>query len=205
MNKFIFDNHFLSFVAIVLMVITAKHTIFDNAASSSENYQSSYNAVANKKNKSTAPESTKVSTDTSALSISEILKSEGHTNKQIVMLSRKYINTPYQKGGKNSRGFDCSGFVHFIYGKMGRKIPGNTDKLAKFGYEVPLKKAQKGDLIFFGHNNDEKPFHVGIVSNKPDVTLTFIHATTSKGVQEDTLLKKEYYTDKFLKVNRILD
>jgi cell wall-associated NlpC family hydrolase len=84
--------------------------------------------------------------------------------RAIVGLARQYIGTPYQWGGESPKGFDCSGFAQFLYGKSGIRIPRTTYTQWQAGHAVPHGQLQPGDLVFF-RGSDSKgglPGHVGV-------------------------------------------
>ena len=73
----------------------------------------------------------------------------------VVGIAMQYLGTPYVYGGSSPSGFDCSGFVMYVYAKVGVSLPHNA--AAQYGYGVPVDRSQlqPGDLVFFnglGHN-----------------------------------------------------
>jgi cell wall-associated NlpC family hydrolase len=74
----------------------------------------------------------------------------------VVGIAMRYLGTPYRWGGSSpSTGFDCSGFVMFVFSQVGVSLPHNA--AAQYGYGAPVSRAdlQPGDLVFFnglGHN-----------------------------------------------------
>ena len=86
--------------------------------------------------------------------------------QHIVALAHQYMGTPYVWGGESPKGFDCSGFAQFLYGKVGINIPRTTytQWTAPNGRAVKKSQLQPGDLVFF-RGSDSKgglPGHVGI-------------------------------------------
>jgi len=86
--------------------------------------------------------------------------------QRIVQLAHQYMGTPYVWGGASPKGFDCSGFAQYLYGKVGVSIPRTTytQWTARNGRAVPKSQLQPGDLVFF-RGSDSKgglPGHVGI-------------------------------------------
>jgi peptidoglycan DL-endopeptidase CwlO len=72
-----------------------------------------------------------------------------------VGIAMQYLGTPYVYGGSSPSGFDCSGFVMFVYAQLGVSLPHNA--AAQYGYGTPVDRSQlaPGDLVFFnglGHN-----------------------------------------------------
>jgi cell wall-associated NlpC family hydrolase len=73
----------------------------------------------------------------------------------VVGIAMQYLGTPYVYGGSSPSGFDCSGFVMYVYSKLGVSLPHNA--AAQYGYGTPVDRSQlqPGDLVFFnglGHN-----------------------------------------------------
>jgi cell wall-associated NlpC family hydrolase len=73
----------------------------------------------------------------------------------VVGIAMRYLGTPYVYGGASPSGFDCSGFVMYVYAQIGVSLPHNA--AAQYGYGTPVDKSQlqPGDLVFFnglGHN-----------------------------------------------------
>ncbi len=73
----------------------------------------------------------------------------------VVGIAMRYLGTPYRWGGSSPGGFDCSGFVMFVYAQVGVSLPHNA--AAQYGYGTPVDRSQlqPGDLVFFnglGHN-----------------------------------------------------
>lgn len=84
--------------------------------------------------------------------------SGGPTADAVLSLAKKYIGVPYVWGGESPSGFDCSGLVQYVFGKLGVKLPRVAEDQANVGTRVSAKDAQPGDLLFFG----SPVHHVGI-------------------------------------------
>jgi probable lipoprotein NlpC len=126
-------------------------------------------------------------------------------DQQIALLvaqARSYIGTAYQYGGNGQSGFDCSGLVCKIAQYAGVPMPRISNEQAAHGLPVSLSEIQIGDLLFFGTNGAKQINHVGMVTDvQGPERITFIHASTSKGVIED-LMSKEYWKKTFIKAKR---
>jgi peptidoglycan DL-endopeptidase CwlO len=78
------------------------------------------------------------------------------TRGGVVGIAMRYLGTPYQWGGSSpSTGFDCSGFVMYVFAQVGVSLPHNA--AAQYGYGSPVSRSalQPGDIVFFnglGHN-----------------------------------------------------
>ena len=67
----------------------------------------------------------------------------------IVNIALQHKNTPYQWNGKTPGGFDCSGFVQFVYSQAGFEIPRTSTQQFRSGCKVSRSNLKKGDLVFF--------------------------------------------------------
>src|SRR6187401_1375330 len=71
---------------------------------------------------------------------------------RLVSRAMKYLGTPYRYGGTTPAGFDCSGFVYFLYGAVfGQRIPRMPHDMAREGMQVGRDDLRRGDLVFFGY------------------------------------------------------
>jgi peptidoglycan DL-endopeptidase CwlO len=66
-----------------------------------------------------------------------------------VGIAMQYLGTPYVYGGASPSGFDCSGFVMYVFAQIGVSLPHNA--AAQYGYGTPVDRSQlqPGDLVFF--------------------------------------------------------
>lgn len=128
----------------------------------------------------------------------------------LIDLAKSFIGVPYKYGGSTpSVGFDCSGFVKFIYGNFGVEMPRTTSEIAHIGVEIPLDSCKKGDLIVFsGRNKASRPIgHVGIVTSDLCEPVSFIHSATSRnrGIVISAFDKYDYYKSRLVKVIRVVE
>ncbi len=79
----------------------------------------------------------------------------------VVELAKKYLGTPYVYGGSSPSGFDCSGFVYFLYKNMGVTLNRVAADQMKNGTWVPKNALQPGDIVGFA-NKSGYINHVGI-------------------------------------------
>ncbi|SNX54710.1 NlpC/P60 family protein [Thermoanaerobacterium sp. RBIITD] len=86
---------------------------------------------------------------------------ERTSNYDIVSIAKQYLGTPYVYGGTTPSGFDCSGFVQYVYKKAGKSIGRTTYDQYDGGRAVSLSNLQPGDIVFFSTSGNG-PTHEGI-------------------------------------------
>jgi cell wall-associated NlpC family hydrolase len=123
--------------------------------------------------------------------------------QKVIQVARSYIGTPYRYGGTTRKGIDCSGLLCTTFQAVNITLPRPSYEQAEYGQEVRLRDVRPGDLVFFSEKkSSNRVSHAGMVTavNGPE-NVTFIHASTSRGVVEDNLYK-EYYQKIFVKAVR---
>lgn len=113
---------------------------------------------------------------------------------KIIASAQKYIGTKYLYGGKNSKGFDCSGLVTRVFYDNKIDIRGNSTSLSKQGKGKTINDAKKGDLVFFKKGN--RVNHVALVAEISYNELWVIHSTSSRGVIKENILASNYWSSK---------
>jgi len=120
--------------------------------------------------------------------------------KSLVKEARTWIGTPYQWGGQDKNGADCSGFVMEVFRQaVGVKLPRNSRQQQKYCTPIRPEELAVGDLVFFSSaKSSGQVAHVGmyIGDNK------MIHSSSSKGVIE-TDLSQNYYVRYFYGAGRV--
>ena len=75
----------------------------------------------------------------------------------VVGIAMQYLGVPYVWGGSTPAGFDCSGFVSYVYAQVGVSLPHHAASMYGYGTPVSQSDLQPGDLVFFSGLG-----HVGI-------------------------------------------
>lgn len=97
--------------------------------------------------------------------------------RNILKTAYSMLGVPYMFGGISPGGFDCSGFVCYVFGKAGISLPRMADLQFEAVTHVPRSNLKTGDLVFF-ETYCPGPSHVGIYVGDGK----FIHASCSKGI-----------------------
>ncbi|CAN5923677.1 hypothetical protein BH11PSE3_BH11PSE3_46000 [soil metagenome] len=117
---------------------------------------------------------------------------------RLVSRAMKYLGTPYRYGGTTPAGFDCSGFVYYLYGAVfGQSIPRMPHEMAREGTTVGRSDLRRGDIVFFGYRGTFT--HVGIYAGEGQ----FVHATHRGSPVMVTALDSDYYRDRYMTAVRL--
>ena len=106
---------------------------------------------------------------------------------------------PYRDGGSDPSGFDCSGFVTYVFAQRGVFVPRTVSDQYQFGRRVDPTALEAGDLVFFT-TTAPGPSHVGIAISGGE----FVHAPSSAGVVRVEQLGSTYWASRLLGARRVL-
>lgn len=120
---------------------------------------------------------------------------EAGPGASVVQSAKDYIGTPYVWGGTSPGGFDCSGFIQFVYEEHDKIIPRTVNEIWNFSSHVDTPSI--GDLVFF-ETYQPGPSHLGIYLGNGD----FIHAGSSRGVEVSNI-SNEYWNTRYLGAKRV--
>jgi cell wall-associated NlpC family hydrolase len=104
---------------------------------------------------------------------------------------------PYRNGGTTPTGFDCSGFVQFVFGQHGVRMPRETREQFRVGRGVDKGRLQPGDLVFFT-TVAPGASHVGIAIGGDQ----FVHAPSERGVVRVEHLSSAYWNRRYVGARR---
>ena len=128
----------------------------------------------------------------------------------LIAFAKTQLGTNYcYANASPEKGFDCSGFVYFVFSHFDVKVPRSSKEFKNFGKTILLDSAKKGDVIVFTGTNSKKrsPGHVGIVISNENGIPTFIHSSSGKkkGVIISDFHESPYYKKRFIKIVRVVD
>lgn len=113
--------------------------------------------------------------------------------RRIIGISQEYVGIRYVFGGNTpSSGFDCSGYVKYVFAKAGITLPRTADSQYYAGTHISTTDLRPGDLVFFS-TYLPGPSHVGIYIGDGK----FMHASSSRGVTVDTL-SRSYWVSTYI-------
>jgi cell wall-associated NlpC family hydrolase len=119
---------------------------------------------------------------------------------RVVKVAQSLIGVPYRFGGVTPKGFDCSGFVGYVYLKAADVVlPRVSHDQARAGKPVSLDDLRTADLIYFKIEH-QKPLHVGIYLGRGK----FIHAPSTRGRVNIQSLSIDYWKKRYRGARRVI-
>ncbi len=119
--------------------------------------------------------------------------------QQLLDTAAKYLGIPYRWGGTTPAGFDCSGFVQYVYNECGYSITRTTyTQWDNDGTYVSRYELEPGDLVYFGSSGS--PSHVGMYVGDG----MMIHSPSTGSSIQYTSIDSGYYSSRFIGGKRIL-
>ncbi len=130
---------------------------------------------------------------------------KGVNRRELVDFAKTLTGIPYKYASTDpSGGFDCSGFITYVFNHFNIEVPRSSVDFTNVGEEINLINAKEGDLILFTGTVDsiETVGHMGIVTANAD-TLKFIHATSGRANGVTISGLTDHYKRRFVKVIRL--
>lgn len=118
----------------------------------------------------------------------------------IAALALSLVGAPYQFGGADAAGFDCSGLALYVHERFGLTIPRTASEQQRGARAVPLGELAPGDLVFF-HIRGRRVDHVGIYAGSG----RFVHAPRAHGTVAYGDLSEGYYRARLVSAGRYWD
>ena len=116
----------------------------------------------------------------------------------VISTALSFRGIPYRNGGSDPSGFDCSGFVQYVYAMHGTGLPREVHSQYRIGREVDRKDVKPGDLVFF-ETVSRGASHVGLAIGGDE----FVHAPSSRGVVRVEKLSGSYWASRFVGARRV--
>jgi cell wall-associated NlpC family hydrolase len=105
--------------------------------------------------------------------------------------------TPYRNGGADPSGFDCSGFIWYVFGQHGIRVPRSVGE--QFGEGIDVTGAlEAGDLVFFS-TQAPGASHVGMAIGGDE----FVHAPSSRGEVRVERISSGYWASRYVGARRV--
>jgi murein DD-endopeptidase len=124
----------------------------------------------------------------------------GQVSSALIQTALGFQGIPYRLGGDSpSSGFDCSGFVQYVFSLNYITLPRTVLEQSAVGRRINPRDARAGDLLFFA-TGSRGVSHVGIAT----AGSQFVHAPTDKGVVRIDSVESPYWRDRFLEARRIV-
>lgn len=115
------------------------------------------------------------------------------TGAEILSKAQSYLGTPYVYGGASPSGFDCSGFVYYVYGTFGISVGRTPAAQASAGTQVDKASLQVGDIVLFAGTGGSGITHAGIYAGNGQ----FIHSPNSRSTVSYSDLNSGYWSEHF--------
>src|SRR5438093_2587807 len=111
----------------------------------------------------------------------------------VVAIALRYLGVPYRWGGASPSGFDCSGFLVYVFAKVGVYLPHSSYMQFHLGHYVSRSQLQPGDAVFFNGAS-----HVGIYIGGGQ----FVHAPHTGDVVKISSLHESWYSSTYAGARR---
>jgi cell wall-associated NlpC family hydrolase len=124
----------------------------------------------------------------------------------LVAFGKSLVGTPYLYASSDpANGFDCSGFITYVFNHFGIAVPRSSVDFTDMGIEIPTDFASPGDLILFTGTDSTIRIvgHMGIVESNERGNLLFLHSTSGKAYGVVISPLKGYYEARFVKEIRV--
>ena len=98
---------------------------------------------------------TKASRSTTRKAVAPLSNPGNVSGAAVISFAKNYLGTPYRYGGTTPNGFDCSGFLVYVFKHFGIRLPRTSSQIASAGVGVSISNMKPGDILW-------RPGHVGL-------------------------------------------
>ncbi len=154
----------------------------------------------------TTPDATPQDTVSQADVYTENINTGNTTADALMSFAETQLGVPYVYASCDPKvGFDCSGFITYVFGHFNIKVPRSSYGFTHMGKTIPFNKAKRGDIILFTGTDSLATDigHIGLVVSNNNGALNFIHATSGKAMAVTITTFDEHYKKRFVRISRV--
>ncbi|WP_319765077.1 C40 family peptidase [Maridesulfovibrio sp.] len=119
----------------------------------------------------------------------------------IVSTARSLLGIPYKWGGCSPQtGFDCSGFVWYVFNQYGINLPRSSSQLLSVGSSADKSSIRPGDILIYKVSKKGKSLHAAIATGSG----TFVHSPSSGKTVSEVSMSGPYWRRRLIAVRRVL-
>ena len=136
-----------------------------------------------------------------------ILAAENLCPDELLTFAQSLLGTRYHFASSSPvYGFDCSGFVSYVFKNFNIAVPRSSSEFASYGEKIKLADARPGDVILFTgtSKHSHRIGHIGIVMCNEGDELKFIHSTSGKEHGVTISAMDNHYKHRFVRIVRLL-
>ncbi|WP_342508749.1 C40 family peptidase [Sporosarcina sp. FSL K6-2383] len=125
-------------------------------------------------------------------------QAEASAATDLTKTAKSLIGVKYSYGGSSTKGFDCSGYINYVFKAHDINVSRSSSSLYASGEAVNKANLETGDLVFF-NTTGKGVSHVGMYIGNGE----FAHASTSRGVRIDKLNDPYYWGSRYIGAKRV--
>lgn len=136
----------------------------------------------------------------------QVINTKNVLADSVINFAKTLIGVKYKYGSTiKSQGFDCSGFINYIFNHYGIRVPRVTVDFTNAGQSVPLQQSKKGDIILFTGTDTTGWIvgHMGMITENENGQVKFIHSSSGNLIGVIISPLSKYYATRFVKVIRV--
>ncbi|WP_186577753.1 C40 family peptidase [Aquibacillus kalidii] len=127
--------------------------------------------------------------------VPKAVEQQAYSTATLISNAKQYVGTPYVWGGESPGGFDCSGYIQYVFQTVNIQLPRTVSDI--WNMTKPVNELSIGDFVFY-ETYKAGPSHMGIYVGNGQ----FIHAGESRGV-EISNMNNSYWEPRYLGAKRL--